>query len=63
MTTSLGKMKLGRRDLTVALASAGFGAAMFGLAYASVPLYDLFCRVTRFRWPDHGGPESSQDHH
>ncbi len=48
MADSLTKMKIGRRDITVALAAAGFGAAMFGLAYASVPLYDLFCRVTGF---------------
>ncbi len=30
------------------LTCAGFAAGMLGLAYASVPLYDLFCRVTGF---------------
>jgi cytochrome c oxidase assembly protein subunit 11 len=30
------------------LAAAGLAAAMLGLAYASVPLYELFCRVTGF---------------
>jgi cytochrome c oxidase assembly protein subunit 11 len=31
-----------------ALACAGLALGMVGLAYASVPLYDLFCRVTGF---------------
>ena len=31
-----------------ALLCAGIPLAMVGLAYASVPLYDLFCRVTGF---------------
>ena len=31
-----------------ALACAGIAAGMIGLAYASVPLYDLFCKVTGF---------------
>jgi cytochrome c oxidase assembly protein subunit 11 len=31
-----------------ALACAGLAAGMVGLAYASVPLYDLLCRVTGF---------------
>lgn len=31
-----------------ALWCAGFAAGMLGLAYASVPLYNLFCRVTGF---------------
>ena len=31
-----------------ALLCAGFAAGMLGLAYASVPLYDLFCRVTGY---------------
>ncbi|MGB7405554.1 MAG: cytochrome c oxidase assembly protein [Pacificimonas sp.] len=30
------------------LMSAGFAAAMLGLAYASVPLYEIFCQVTGF---------------
>jgi len=32
----------------IALACGGLVVAMVGLAYASVPLYDLFCRVTGF---------------
>ena len=31
-----------------ALACAGLALGMVGLAYASVPLYDLFCKVTGF---------------
>ncbi len=31
-----------------ALACAGLAFGMVGLAYASVPLYDLFCKVTGF---------------
>ena len=34
-----------KRTLTAALLVV---AGMVGLAYASVPLYDLFCRVTGF---------------
>jgi cytochrome c oxidase assembly protein subunit 11 len=34
-----------KRTLVVALSVV---AGMVGLAYASVPLYDLFCRVTGF---------------
>ena len=37
-----------RRVRTTALACAGLALAMVGLAYASVPLYDLFCRVTGY---------------
>jgi cytochrome c oxidase assembly protein subunit 11 len=37
-----------KRDLKVASAAFTFGLAMFGAAYAAVPLYDLFCRVTGF---------------
>ena len=32
----------------LALALAGFVAGMVGVAYASVPLYELFCRVTGY---------------
>src|SRR5262249_49384080 len=39
---------LARRQRTVALACAAFVAAMVGVAYASVPLYDWFCRTTGF---------------
>lgn len=37
-----------KRDIKVALSAFAFGATMFGAAYAAVPLYDLFCRVTGF---------------
>ena len=36
------------RDLKVAGAALGFGLAMFGAAYAMVPLYDMFCKLTGF---------------
>lgn len=38
----------GRRDLKVALSALAFGVTMFGAAYAAVPLYDMFCRLTGF---------------
>lgn len=37
-----------RRNGVVALTLAGATAGMIGLAYASVPLYRLFCQVTGF---------------
>lgn len=37
-----------RRNAVAALLSLGVVAAMAGLAYASVPLYRLFCQVTGF---------------
>ena len=37
-----------RRNGTVALTLAGVVAGMVGFAYASVPLYRLFCQVTGF---------------
>lgn len=37
-----------RRNGRVALALCGIVVAMAGLSYASVPLYDLFCRVTGY---------------
>ncbi len=43
-STSAGK----RRVRRTAVACAGVAAGMVSLAYASVPLYDLFCRVTGF---------------
>jgi cytochrome c oxidase assembly protein subunit 11 len=39
---------LHRRHLRVALLPAGIALSMLGLAFAAVPLYDLFCRVTGF---------------
>ena len=37
-----------RRNTTLALACFAIAAGMVGLAYASVPLYRLFCQVTGF---------------
>lgn len=37
-----------RANKRIALACGGLVVGMVGLAYASVPLYDLFCRVTGF---------------
>lgn len=37
-----------RRNRRTALSMAAFALGMLGLGYASVPLYDLFCRVTGF---------------
>src|ERR1043166_7367780 len=37
-----------RRDLIVAASCGAFVALMVGAAYASVPLYDWFCRATGF---------------
>lgn len=36
------------RNRRTALYAAAAGLAMLGLSFASVPLYDLFCRVTGF---------------
>jgi cytochrome c oxidase assembly protein subunit 11 len=36
------------KNRRVAFMAAGLVASMIGLAYASVPLYSLFCRVTGF---------------
>jgi len=40
--------ELARRHHAVALSCAVFVAAMVGVAYASVPLYNWFCRTTGF---------------
>ncbi|MEL6203467.1 MAG: cytochrome c oxidase assembly protein, partial [Pseudomonadota bacterium] len=37
-----------RADARIALSCLAFFGAMVGLAYASVPLYELFCRVTGY---------------
>ncbi len=39
---------IARRHRRVAVACAVFVASMVGAAYAAVPLYDLFCKVTGF---------------
>ena len=36
------------RNRRVAVICAGVGFSMLGMAYAAVPLYDLFCRVTGY---------------
>lgn len=36
------------RDIKVALAAFAFGATMFGVSFAAVPLYEMFCRITGF---------------
>ncbi|RAI03098.1 cytochrome c oxidase assembly protein [Acuticoccus sediminis] len=41
-------MTTDRRHLKVAVACTFFVAVMVGAAFASVPLYNLFCRVTGF---------------
>ena len=46
--TRTGNRALVRRHRKVALACTVFVAAMVGAAYASVPLYDWFCRTTGF---------------
>jgi len=40
--------EMGRRNKRVAVAGLGIAMGMVGLAYASVPLYNLFCQVTGF---------------
>lgn len=46
MTTQDPSAPTKARHLKVALGGAVFAASMFGAAYAAVPLYDWFCRVT-----------------
>ena len=48
MTTPTDQSKTRRRDVIVAAACGAFVAGMVGMAYASVPLYDWFCRATGF---------------
>lgn len=38
----------GRRNAGVVIACGVFVAAMVGMSYAAVPLYDMFCRVTGY---------------
>ena len=44
----MASVPLERQNRRVALIFVGVAAAMLGLGYAAVPLYDLFCRVTGF---------------
>ena len=48
MSATASKLKAHRRDMIVAASCGVFVAAMVGMAYASVPLYDWFCRATGF---------------
>jgi cytochrome c oxidase assembly protein subunit 11 len=48
MTTSTDHSRPRRRDLILAAACGACVAGMVGLAYASVPFYDWFCRTTGF---------------
>jgi cytochrome c oxidase assembly protein subunit 11 len=48
MTHADGETHARRRDLIVAAACGAFVAVMVGLAYASVPFYNWFCRTTGF---------------
>src|SRR4051794_26481283 len=41
-------VSMSARHMTVALGCAVFVGAMVGAAYAAVPLYDLFCKVTGY---------------
>ncbi|MEC8132461.1 MAG: cytochrome c oxidase assembly protein, partial [Pseudomonadota bacterium] len=36
------------RNRRTAVGAAGLAVLMIGAAYAAVPLYDLFCRVTGY---------------
>jgi len=48
MTETTNQPRSTRRDMIVAAACGVFVASMVGLAYASVPFYDWFCRTTGF---------------
>lgn len=48
MSETTNRTKVNRRDIVVAASCGVFVAAMVGLAYASVPFYDWFCRATGF---------------
>lgn len=45
---STSSAELARRNRRVAITGAAIVVGMIGLAYASVPLYQLFCQVTGF---------------
>jgi len=48
MSETANHLKAHRRDMIVAASCGVFVAMMVGMAYASVPLYDWFCRTTDF---------------
>ena len=48
MASPTGHLRSNRRDLIVAACCGVFVAAMVGMSYAAVPLYDWFCRTTGF---------------
>ncbi len=48
MRNEQNRQDLSRSNRKVAVACFGMFAVMVGAAYAAVPLYDLFCRVTGF---------------
>lgn len=48
MTSQNRAVEMARRNRRVAVVLGGVVAGMVGLSFASVPLYDLFCRVTGF---------------
>jgi len=48
MTDQTNQRNPRRRDIILAAGCGVFVAAMVGLAYASVPFYDWFCRATGF---------------
>jgi cytochrome c oxidase assembly protein subunit 11 len=55
------KPGLSRSARRTAVLCAAFAAGMLGLAYASAPLYDLFCRVTGYDGtPLSGGAPSAR---
>lgn len=47
-TSTQGQTNTGRRNRSVAMTCVAFVALMVGAAYAAVPLYELFCRVTGY---------------
>jgi cytochrome c oxidase assembly protein subunit 11 len=48
MSSTDNRRMLARRNRLLACGVFGFVMAMIGLAYASVPFYEMFCRVTGF---------------
>jgi cytochrome c oxidase assembly protein subunit 11 len=48
MTETTNQLPTRRRDIMVAAGCGVFVAAMVGMSYAAVPLYDWFCRATGF---------------